>query len=101
MASTPNQPREEYLQALENWNIAKLIDDLGAAKKIFKPNSKGLSPTEETFLCLLLCEYGPEAIAQKLHRNLNGVKVDLSKGLYSYIDDQTIKLWDSYTGQCL
>ncbi|HEY9597416.1 MAG TPA: NB-ARC domain-containing protein [Cyanophyceae cyanobacterium] len=86
MVSTSPQPTEEWLYASRDWDIERLIVDIGVAKKQLKPKSKGLSPTEVTFLCLLLCEQGPDAIAQKLHRNLNGVKVDLSKGLYSYIE---------------
>lgn len=86
MASAPKQPGEEYFQASKNWNMDKLLDALGAAKKTLKPNSNGLSETEVTFLCLLLGEQGPDAIAKKLHRKLNGIRVDLSQGLYSYIE---------------
>lgn len=86
MAPVVQQPGEEWLQASKNWDMERLLVALGAAKKTVKPSSKGLSKTEKKFLVLLLCGHGPEAIAQKLDRNPNGVRVDLSKGLYDYIE---------------
>lgn len=80
------QLREELLQANKSWDVEKLFVDLGKAKKTLVPRSKSLSSTEKIFLCLLLCENSPETIAQRLHRDVNGVKTELSKGLYSYIE---------------
>jgi hypothetical protein len=87
MASTPQRLTQEWLYASRDWDIERLVVDIGIAKKRLKPKSKGLSPTEVTFLCLLLCERRPQTIAHKLRRDPNGVKVDLSKGLYSYIEE--------------
>jgi hypothetical protein len=97
MATPPlDQPSERFLQAKESWHIEKLLADIGDAKKQIKANSKGLSPTEEAFMCLLLCGYGPDAIARECNRKVNGVKSDLSQGLYDYIEilvDKRPKDW--------
>ncbi|MGB7439493.1 MAG: NB-ARC domain-containing protein [Coleofasciculaceae cyanobacterium] len=86
MASTPEPQGEEFLQASENWDMERLLVDLGTAKEEVTLKKRGLSPRETTFLCLLLTQQGPEAIANKLNRKLSGVKADLSQGLYDYIE---------------
>lgn len=86
MAKQIDLPREEFLQAAKSWNVEKLFTDLGHVKKTLVPRSKNLSQTEKTLLCLLLCEQSPDEIAQKLHRSINGIKTELSRGLYTYIE---------------
>ncbi|MGJ3251164.1 MAG: eIF2A-related protein [Elainellaceae cyanobacterium] len=86
----------ELLPSVPHWNLEQLFADLGTAKSKLKPRSKGLSGFEQDCLILLLNGQGPDDIARRLNRKLGGIKVDLSKGIYSYVElltDKRPKNW--------
>ncbi len=72
-------PDEQFLQAALQWDLPRLYQDLAKVKR------KRLTPIEQVHLRGLLCGYSPSEIAEKLHRNPAGLKVDLCNRLYTYI----------------
>lgn len=95
MAPTP----EPFAQAKNDWNLEKLYQDLAAAKTQFAGKRKQLTPVEMACLRGLLCSYGPTEIAAELNREPRGLRVDLSRGLYRYVEilthrpTNTLKDW--------
>jgi len=77
MASNNNP----FAQAANNWDLETLFADLASAK------GKSLTPTEKTHLCGLLCGYSPAEIAEKLHKNVKGVEVDICRTIYIYVKE--------------
>ncbi len=75
------------LQALAHWNREKLYSDLANVKQKYK-NAKHpltLSAIEKDWLDRLLCGYSPDQIAEQLHREPKGLRVDLSRTIYKYV----------------
>ena len=75
------------LQALAHWNREKLYSDLANVKQKYK-NAKHpltLSAIEKDWLDRLLCGYSPDEIAEQLHREPKGLRVDLSRTIYKYV----------------
>src|SRR4028119_1148491 len=70
-------------QAADNWDLEKLYKDL---KKV---RDEELTPRDRDFLCGLLCRCSPTKIAKELHLAPGGVHVDLSNGLYRYVEQLT------------
>ncbi len=70
---------EQFTEAEFHWNLIRLYKDLAAVK------GKHLTPGEKVHLRGLLCGYSPAEIADKLHKNVKGTEVDLSKTIYQYI----------------
>ena len=68
-----------FSEAAEYWDLKALYADMASAKGSY------LTPTEELHLRGLLSGYSPLEIAEKLHKNANGVEVCLSKTLYQYV----------------
>ncbi|MFB2983530.1 hypothetical protein [Microseira sp. BLCC-F43] len=87
MASNP----EPFAQAKNDWNLEKLYQDLAAAKTQFTGKPKQLTPVEMGCLRGLLCGYGSTEIAAQLNREPRGVRVDLSRGLYRYVEILTLR----------
>ncbi|MGL5064853.1 MAG: WD40 repeat domain-containing protein [Microcoleus sp.] len=85
--SPPDRPEHPFTTAIDDWNIEKLYSDLAQAKQQFAPHTRrGLTPVEKRHLCGLLCGCSPSEIAVRLHKQIKGVEVDLSKTLYRYIE---------------
>lgn len=87
---SPNLPEMIFANANEQWNLDQIYGDL----ENIKQNS--LSATERSCLRGLLLGIDPSAIAEKLHRQPQGLRVDLSRGLYQYIKElaqQPVKNW--------
>jgi hypothetical protein len=86
-------PDEQFLQAALQWDLPRLYQDLAKVKR------KGLTSIERVHLRGLLCGYGPAEIAEKLHRDPEGLKVDLSNRIYTYIkrligkEDEKMENW--------
>ena len=75
------------LQALAHWNMEKLYSDLADVKQKYK-NAQlplTLSAIEKNWLDILLCGYSPDEIAEQLHREPKGLRVDLSRTIYKYV----------------
>lgn len=83
---------QKFLEAEDNWNLEQLYSDLTAAKQFHKNSEKQkLTDTEKAVLRGLLCGLSPLEIATALHRHCSGLRVDLSRGLYRYVEVITKK----------
>ncbi|NES24391.1 MAG: NACHT domain-containing protein [Symploca sp. SIO3E6] len=90
MASPPNQPPEEFIAAANEWDLDRLYKDLAKAKQQFAAYTRrGLTAAEKRHLQGLLCGYSPAEIAQRLIKTPEGLKTDLSKTLYRYVEELT------------
>ncbi|MEG4458256.1 NB-ARC domain-containing protein [Microcoleus sp. N9_A1] len=92
----PNKPLQipepKFIEAAAWWNLEQLYADLTAAKQEYASSGKQrLTPLEKTYLRGLLCNYSPPEIAAALHRDCAGIRVDLSRGLYRYIEVLTLQ----------
>ncbi|BAZ12579.1 WD-40 repeat-containing protein [Calothrix sp. NIES-4071] len=90
---------QKFVQANESWNLEQLYQDIAFAKhqerQLYR---KQLTPTEKACLRGLICGYSPTEIAWELNREPNGLRVELSRGLYRYIESLThtrIKNWSN------
>ncbi|MFN6537110.1 MAG: hypothetical protein RM021_012170 [Nostoc sp. EkiNYC01] len=94
---------QPFTQAENDWNLASLYQDLASAKQQISGKSKQLTPLEITCLKGLLCGYSPSEIAAAINREVRGLRVDLSRGLYRYIEvltkrsSNTLKDWREVT----
>ncbi|OQW92040.1 MAG: hypothetical protein BWK78_02810 [Thiotrichaceae bacterium IS1] len=70
---------EQFTEAEFHWNLIRLYKDLAAVK------GEPLTPVEKLRLRGLLCGYSPAEMADKLHKNIKGMEVDLSKTIYRYV----------------
>ncbi len=88
---------EKFAAAKLNWNLDKLYADITDAKQRQGiPRRKPITPTEKACLRGLLSGYTPSEIALQLNREPVGLRVDLSRGLYRYIEmltNCTLKDW--------
>ena len=85
-------PPQKFIEAEAGWNLPQLYADLTAAKQEYATSRKQrLTPLEKTYLRGLLCNYSPSEIAVELHRECTGIRVDLSRGLYRYIEVLTLQ----------
>jgi DNA-binding response OmpR family regulator len=88
----------DNLKVNPTWNIDKLYTDLSQAKRQLKNSNRQLQLTQLEKACLLqiLSGHSPSHIATQLNREPNGLAVDLSRGLYRYIETLTgckLKNW--------
>ncbi|MBE9116463.1 hypothetical protein IQ249_11185 [Lusitaniella coriacea LEGE 07157] len=75
-----------FQQAQDNWKLEQLYQDLTTAKQEYCGKRKKLTPVEMSCLRGLLCGYSPPEIATELNREPRGLRVDLSRGLYRYVE---------------
>lgn len=81
---------EKFAEANECWNLEKLYRDIADAKQQERRRQcKQLTPTEKACLRGLLSGYSPTEIATELNREPSGLRVELSRGLYRYIETST------------
>ena len=84
---------QPFSEAAEYWDLKTLYADMASAK------GRHLTPTEKLHLQGLLSGYSPGEIAEKLHKNANGVEVALCHTLYHYVrilvgkQDEKIQHW--------
>ncbi|MBW4508256.1 MAG: response regulator [Scytonematopsis contorta HA4267-MV1] len=73
------------------WDIEKLYSDLAEVKQKQKNAQRQMRLTQLEKACLLeiLSGHSPSFIASQLNRQPNGLAVDLSRGLYRYIEGLT------------
>ncbi|AFY31168.1 NB-ARC domain-containing protein [Calothrix sp. PCC 7507] len=94
---------QKFAEVNEHWNLKKLYQDIVNAKQQERRRQcKQLTPTEKACLRGLLCNYSPTEIATALNREPNGLRVELSRGLYRYIESLTgldIKSWSNVSKQ--
>lgn len=77
---------EPFAQAGNDWDLQRLYRDFASAKEKFSGKRKQLTPLEMACLRGLLCRSGPNEIAAELNREVRGLRVDLSRGLYRYVE---------------
>ncbi|MBW4610813.1 MAG: NACHT domain-containing protein [Hassallia sp. WJT32-NPBG1] len=81
---------EKFAEANEHWNLEKLYRDIADAKQQERRRQcKQLTPTEKACLRGLLSGYSPTEIATELNREPGGLRVELCRGLYRYIESVT------------
>ena len=88
-----------FIEAADNWDLENLYQKLAQVKQISTTRKAQLSPAEKAILRGLLCGYPPNKIAVELHWTCRSLSVELSKGLYRYVETltdrnlNTIKNW--------
>lgn len=88
-----------FQEAGLNWDLEKLYLKLTQAKQLNTVRTAKLTAIEKAILRGLLCQYSPKEIAGHLHWTLNSLRVELTRGLYRYIeiltarDLNTIRSW--------
>lgn len=85
MPSSSNPQEDLFSDAARQWDLDRLYSDLAAAK----PKPRPLTQTERACLRGLLQGVSPKEIASHLHRQPQGLGVDLTRGLYRYIESLT------------
>ena len=88
---------DKFIQTFSYWNLETLYIALESAKQqVYSGKYKKLTATEQACLRGLLCRYSPSEIARELHREPKGLRVELCRGLYRYIEmvsGQDFKDW--------
>lgn len=90
MASPSRPPKELFPSRAYRWDLERLYSDLARVKH------HQLSPTERLCLRGLLCGLDPKALAAILCWQPQGLQVNLSQGLYQYLEtltNQTVNNW--------
>lgn len=90
MSSSSCLAERVFPEAAQLWNLETLYTHLTEIKQ------SNLSVTERACLRGLLCGTDPVVIAANLHRQPQGLRVDLSRGLYRHIEaltEKSIKNW--------
>ncbi len=94
---------QPFTQAEKDWDLVSLCQDLASAKQQIFGKPKQLTPLEINCLRGLLCGYSPSEIAAVINREIRGLRVDLSRGLYRYVEvltnrpSNTLKDWREVT----
>lgn len=79
--------QEPFSEATNNWDLQQLYQDLAVVKRQLLAQTKsGLTEVEKTHLRALLCGYRPAEIARLLNKDAQGLRVDLSRTLYRYVE---------------
>ncbi|MEC4986161.1 MAG: hypothetical protein SAJ37_17995 [Oscillatoria sp. PMC 1068.18] len=76
---------EAFAETKDNWDLERLDNDLTFVKQEFGKRRK-LTELEKACLRGLLCGCGPNEIAAEINREPRGLRVDLSRGLYRYVE---------------
>jgi hypothetical protein len=78
---------QQFQQSADFWDLEQLYLDLTLAKRQHRASqTQQLTSTEKAYLRGLLCGYSPPEIAAEMNREPGGLRVDLSRGLYRYIE---------------
>lgn len=72
-------------EALKQWDLARLYDDLGKTKYQVSPPSTALTDADKELLCGLLLKLEPREIASRRNVTLGTVKSSLSSTIYRYV----------------
>ncbi|PSB17795.1 NB-ARC domain-containing protein [filamentous cyanobacterium CCP2] len=78
--SSPHLSEDLFSDASQHWDLDRLCADLATIKQ------RPLTVTERACLRGLLCSINPNDIAAALHRQPQGLRVDLTRGLYRYVE---------------
>lgn len=92
MKSTDNRFEDElFTEAAKLWNLEKLYGDLAEQKPTSTGRTIKLTPVKKAILRGLLCGYPPKIIATALHWTPGTLCVELTKGLYRYVETLTAR----------
>ncbi|MDJ0619625.1 MAG: hypothetical protein QNJ63_23275 [Calothrix sp. MO_192.B10] len=75
-----------FIEVENNWNLTKLYQDIAHAKQKITGKNRDITPLEKVCLRGLLGGYSPNEIAATINREPRGLRVDLSRGLYRYLE---------------
>ncbi len=75
-----------FIEVENNWNLAKLYQDIAHAKQKITGKNRDITPLEKVCLRGLIGGYSPNEIAATINREPRGLRVDLSRGLYRYLE---------------
>ena len=78
-----------FQKAADNWDLENLYRGIAQAKQFNKTREAKLTSVEKAILRGLLCGYSPKKIATELHWTSGSLNVELSKGLYRYVETLT------------
>ncbi len=88
-----------FPEAELNWDLEKLYKKLNRVKQLNSAKTAKLTETEKAILRGFLCGCSPQEIATHLHWTICSLRVELTRGLYRYIETltdrelNTIKNW--------
>jgi len=87
ITSTSPKSKEKFIEAANNWDLERLYAELEVAKREWGVNRRwGLTTVEKLYLRGLLCGHSPDEIATELYKDIGLVRVQLSNGLYRYVE---------------
>ena len=75
-----------FEEAKNNWDLERLYVRLTKVKQMNASKAVKITPTEKAILRGLLCYHSPKHIASNLNWTLNSLRVELTRGLYRYIE---------------
>lgn len=78
-----------FQKAQSHWDLERLYLKLNEVKQTHTSGSTQLTLTEKAILRGLLCGHSPQQISHHLHWTLNSLRVELTRGLYRYIETLT------------
>ncbi|WP_416670725.1 NB-ARC domain-containing protein [Egbenema bharatensis] len=94
MSLPPSSPGHDFAGIDQQWDLERLYGDLEQIKQ------RELSDTEKTCLKGLLCGLSTTDIATIIPCSLKGLRVELSRGLYRYIEQvahEPVRHWATVT----
>lgn len=82
---------DKFPDAANHWALERLYSDLRDAKQKLATsnNTQRVTPLEKACLRGLLSGYSPDEIATELIRGAKGLRVDLARGFYRYVEALT------------
>ncbi|MDJ0675738.1 MAG: hypothetical protein QNJ36_10220 [Calothrix sp. MO_167.B42] len=75
-----------FTEVANNWDLDKLYRDIAHAKQKNTGKNRDITPLEKVCLRGLIAGYSPQEIATTINREPRGLRVDLSRGLYRYLE---------------
>ena len=78
--------QEFFTEVGNNWDLDKLYQDIAHAKQKNTGKNRDITPLEKVCLRGLIGGYSPQEIATTINREPRGLRVDLSRGLYRYLE---------------
>ncbi len=75
-----------FQEAKDNWDLERLYIRLTKAKQMNTSKAAKITSIEKAILRGFLCYHSPKHIAFNLNWTLNSLRVELTRGLYRYIE---------------
>jgi hypothetical protein len=81
--------QELFIEVTNNWDLERIYQDIADARQKITGKNRDITPLEKVCLRGLLSGYSPNDIAMMINREPRGLRVDLSRGLYRYLEQLT------------